>query len=1153
MPAAQAQEVFINEIHYDNAGTDQGEAVEIAGPAGTDLAGWSLVLYNGNGGAVYDSREIGAVIPNQQNGYGTVAVEYTTTNSSIQNGSPDGIALVSDQGEVIQFLSYEGSFTAGDGPAAGLTSSDIGVSESSGTDAGFSLQLIGTGTTYEAFTWTEPREGSFGSVNTGQAFESDTPQVPRFVINEIDYAQPGTDAAEFLELYNAGTASVDLDPYTVELVNGSDSAVYGTIDLPAAILAPGEYFVVCGDARNVVGCDLDVEPNTNLLQNGAPDAIGLVLEGVLIDALSYEGSVPGYTEGTGTTAADPNAEHVSLSRFPDGTDTGNNAADFSLRCGSPGAPNAENSANCPSTRPASEAQTVFIHDVQGSGGVSPLEGQTVTIEGVVIGDFQEGDGDAFDSDLGGFFVQEEVGDVDGDPETSEGVFVFTKNASTSVPDVSHGQIVRVTGKVDEFFDLTRLTEVSSVEIVGGGDAPTPVDVRLPISSRDALERYEGMLVRFPQAFVISEYFNFDRFGEVVLALPPEGLDRLYQPTSYAEPEEAAAAEEANRLRKIVLDDGRTEQNPDPARHPNGEVFDLSNRFRGGDVVENATGVLSYGFGAYRIQPTRGAGYTKANPRPEAPTDVVGSLRVASFNVLNYFNGNGTGGGFPTTRGADTPEELERQTAKIISVIARLDAAIIGLIEVENDPAGERSALDDLVDALDAEVGEGTYDYVRTGVIGTDEIKVGLLYKPEVVARAGDYAVLDAPSFTDPNNLGQQKNRPALAQTFREKTTGGVFTVVVNHLKSKGSPCGEGDDSPVQGSCNGTRADAADVLVDWLAGDPTGSGDPDYLIIGDLNAYDEEDPIDQIREGADDVLGTADDYVDLVEQYGGELAYSYVFDGEFGYLDYALAIHSLAEQVTGATEWHINADEPDILDYDTSFKKDAQDALYEPNPYRASDHDPVLVGLSLGRRAGDQTPPRCELMPVESGPPTTLNVVVQDPESGLASITTTRLQNAEAYVGGVGPVGEGKVVHLAGAPTGRVEVTAEKLDEGGEATLALEAQNGAGLVTACDPIVATIPAEVPETYGLSANYPNPFNPTTYIAFRLPEASDVVRLVVYDAIGREVDVLVRGAMQAGRYEVEWDGRDAAGRVLPSGMYLYRIEAGTFTQVRQMVLLK
>jgi hypothetical protein len=137
--------------------------------------------------------------------------------------------------------------------------------------------------------------------------------------------------------------------------------------------------------------------------------------------------------------------------------------------------------------------------------------------------------------------------------------------------------------------------------------------------------------------------------------------------------------------------------------------------------------------------------------------------------------------------------------------------------------------------------------------------------------------------------------------------------------------------------------AAQALVDWLATDPTGAGDADYLIMGDLNSYAREDPVTAITVGPDDTANTPDDYTNLVAKYLGTYAYSYVFDGQAGYLDHA-ASTSLTGQVTGVAEWHINADEPDVLDYDTTFKPPAQDALYEPNAFRTSDHDPTTVGL-----------------------------------------------------------------------------------------------------------------------------------------------------------------------------------------------------------------
>jgi hypothetical protein len=239
-----------------------------------------------------------------------------------------------------------------------------------------------------------------------------------------------------------------------------------------------------------------------------------------------------------------------------------------------------------------------------------------------------------------------------------------------------------------------------------------------------------------------------------------------------------------------------------------------------------------------------------------------------------------------------------------------------------------------------------YAYIDTGTIGTDAIKVGLIYRPDVVTPIGNFQLLT--SAVDPRFI-DTKSRPSLAQTFEVNATHARFTVVVNHLKSKGSDCndiGGPDRGDGQGNCSQTRKAAAEALVDWIVTDPTGSGDADYIIMGDLNSYAQEETIDVIKAGADGTPGTYDDYTNLISAYQGPYAYSYTFDGQAGYLDHALTFPSLTAQVTGAADWHINSDEPDVLDYDTSFKPPAQKALYEPNVYRTSDHDPVVVGLDL---------------------------------------------------------------------------------------------------------------------------------------------------------------------------------------------------------------
>jgi uncharacterized protein len=579
-----------------------------------------------------------------------------------------------------------------------------------------------------------------------------------------------------------------------------------------------------------------------------------------------------------------------------------------------------------------------IYSIQGSGLSAAITGNVTTM-GVVVGDF-EGTASA-----SGFYLQDLTGD--GDPTTSDGIFVYTGSSNL----VSVGQVVRVTGYARERFTQTTLNGsnsntavVPAANIVQcGNGSVAPVDVTLPVTSIDDFERYEGMLVRFPQDLVIAEYFNYDRFGEMVLALPLAGETRPFTGTAIDEPGATANARTlANSLHRITLDDAQSAQNPATLRHPNGLPFTLDNRFRGGDLVTNAVGVLGYDFSLYRIIPTGPANYTAVNPRPVAPDPVGGSLRVAAMNTLNYFVTADYPTGNPLDnkcgpannvecRGhdADQPDEFSRQRAKLLAALAGLDADVIGLNELENSTGVEPLA--DIVAGLPG------YAYINTGTIGTDAIKVGLIYRPSVVTPVGDYQILD--SSVDPRFI-DTKSRPVLAQTFEENATGARFTVAVNHLKSKGSDCndvGDPDAGDGQGNCNLTRKAAAEAMVDWLATDPTGSGDADTIIIGDLNSYGMEDPISAILSAG---------YTNLLKEYQGTYAYSYVFDGQFGYLDYALSNLSLTPQVTGATEWHINADEPDILDYDTTFKPPSQDALFEPNAYRSSDHDPVIVGLDL---------------------------------------------------------------------------------------------------------------------------------------------------------------------------------------------------------------
>ena len=770
-------------------------------------------------------------------------------------------------------------------------------------------------------------------------------------INEIQVSTSGIDW-EFFELQ--GAAGTDLSDLTLIGVESDTGTLAGTIDKAISLAGqsiPADGFWLgispAGVAAYSVTGELSISDNS--FENGtatyflvsnftgsAGDDLDVNDDGTLdsmpwdeiVDSINLRDNTSDFDYGAPSVGPDGSFLPSGTYRCPDAPDGSfTNIHSFGTPDGTPGV---SNDCEAP-TGPIA----VKIHEVQGSGDTSPLDGSAVIVEGIVVGDFQDDLG--ANGDLDGFFLQEEDADADGDPLTSEGVFIY--QGSNPTVDVAIGDLVQVEGDVSEFNGLTQVSSFSGVTVVSSmNPLPSITMLSLPIASLDAFEPYESMYVTFPQALFISEYFNFDRFGEIVLT-----ADRQFQPTAVYNPgsPEAAALLEQNLLGRVTLDDGRTAQNPDPAIHPNGMEFDLDNLFRGGDTVSSLTGVMHYAFGLYRIQPTQGADYTSANPRPAAPDAVGGTLEVASFNVLNYFTTLDNSGAIcgplenQGCRGADNAGEFTRQRTKIIAALTAIDADVVGLIEIENNV--DDDAVIDLVAGLNDAMGAGTYAYVDTGPIGSDAIKVAFIYKPDTVSLVGDYSILD--STVDARFL-DTKNRPVLAQSFMDNATGGIFTAAVNHLKSKGSSCadvGDPDLGDGAGNCNLTRLAAAEAMVDWLASDPTGSGDADFLIIGDLNSYDKEDPIDALLAGG---------YTDLLYEYIGEFAYSYVFNGQLGYLDHALANGDLLSEVTGATVWHINADEPDIIDYDTSFKKAAQDALYEPNAYRSSDHDPVLVGLDV---------------------------------------------------------------------------------------------------------------------------------------------------------------------------------------------------------------
>jgi predicted extracellular nuclease len=600
-----------------------------------------------------------------------------------------------------------------------------------------------------------------------------------------------------------------------------------------------------------------------------------------------------------------------------------------------------------------------IHDIQGSGATAALLGSQ-SIEGIVTRVF------AGAGKLNGFYVQEEDADADNNAATSEAIFVFD---TTGKFTGNVGDKVRVTGIAKEFTSTSNGNNSSLTELditsgtvlnLGASTLPTVTNIQIPVSNATDLERYEGMLVNISAIagdLTVTENFQLGRFGQVVLAATnasnQPGTDaRFDQYTQFNAPSvsgyAAYLADQAKR--KIYLDDGSSTQNGDPILFGRGgNPLGATNTLRSGDTVNNITGILDERFEGYRIQTTAPVNFSPTNARPVTAPAVGGTLRVANFNILNYFTDllvtptttfvNDSGQSL-NPRGANTAAEFTRQRDKIVQAIINSGADVLGLNEVENNGFGANSAIKNLVDGLNAVAGAGTYAYINPGVnISTDAITVGMIYKPGKVTPVGNAATIALGVSAAFDLVGR---RP-LAQTFQQNSNQELFTAVVNHLKSKGSSAGgigDADAGDGQGLSNGTRTREAQDLATWLATKPTGTTDPDYIILGDLNAYAKEDPLT--------TLATAG-YSNLLP----DTSYSYVFDGQAGSLDHALGSNSLANQVTGADKWHINADEPNALDYEivldngTVIKSPTQiSSLYSPDQYRASDHDPVIVGLDL---------------------------------------------------------------------------------------------------------------------------------------------------------------------------------------------------------------
>ncbi|QQD75984.1 ExeM/NucH family extracellular endonuclease [Curtobacterium sp. YC1] len=812
------------------------------------------------------------------------------------------------------------------------------------------------------------------------------PQGTDLVIQEA-YLKAGSTGAfydqKFVEIGNPTDAPVSLDGWSLQYRSATGTGTFAASALEGTVPAKGTFLVsMAGNGgANAVGADLPTADDTASLNPSgttgtlvlsdatAPLALaaGPVATGTegVVDLLGYGAS--NTSEGAVRTVEGGNAVPNGLVRQGT-TDTDDNAADFSVTttltprnaAGETTAPTGPTEPTDPgdgeSPAPGTPAETVTIAQLQGATDTSPYAGKTVTTDGVVTAVYATGG-------LNGYTIQTPGtgGAIDlGSRTASDAVFVFS---SATAGLVQQGDHVRVTGAVSEYFGLTELTvpDAASLEqLPGAVVAPQPAAVAFP-SSDAQRESLESMLVAPQGAYTVADNYTTNQYGEVVLA---SGTKRLIQPTEVGRPgsAEAKAVEADNAARKVTLDDGASTNFLSQANKGIPVSWLTQGPVTvGAGATFSEPVVLDYRNNGWKLQPTAPiTGATPAadlpasfsNVRQPLPQDVGGDLKLAGFNVLNYFPTTGdqlTGctyytdrAGDPVTvnsgcdaRGAAEEEDFLRQQVKIVKAINGLDADVVSLEEIENSARfgqDRDAAVATLVEALNAATGEDTWAYAESPAVvpaSEDVIRLALIYKRDRVAPVGESTILLDDAFTNA--------RQPVADAFRPVggTADDDFLVIANHFKSKGSGTGENaDQGDGQGASNASRVAQAEALVTFSADMQEQYGTDKVFMLGDFNAYSKEDPMVVLDDAGYTDLGPALD--------GTE--YSYVFSGLSGSLDHVLASPSALETVTGVDIWNINSVESVGLEY-SRHNSNVSD-LYTDDVYRASDHDPILVGFDV---------------------------------------------------------------------------------------------------------------------------------------------------------------------------------------------------------------
>ena len=775
-------------------------------------------------------------------------------------------------------------------------------------------------------------------------------------------------ARDFVELHNPTSAPLSVAGLSVQYRSATGTGdPSGVVALTGTVPAGGRYLVGLGggpsgaplptpDASGTAA--LAAGSGTVFLARGttaltAPPTGSLTGDPRVVDLVGYGSS----TTFEKAAAPTPSAA-TSVARDTAGKDTDDNGADLVVGAPTPGAA----PAGSGTPEPPAPATDATIAEVQGTGATSPLAGRRVRTTGVVTAAYPTGG-------FNGFFLQTAgTGGPAGGRTASDAVFVY---GSAATRTVAVGDHVQVTGSVTEYQGTTQLTPASAADVVDlpGTAAVAPTATGWPRTEAER-ERLEGMLLAPQGPFTVADNYALNQYAEIGLA---SGTTPLFQPTEVADPDDAAAIREVtedNAARAVTLDDGAT-TNFFTAKDTPLPYLTQDREIRvGAPVSFDQPVVLDYRFSTWRLQPTDQLTATDPLPvtftdtRTSTPEPVGGRVRLASFNVLNYFTTTGedfeaSGGecdyyedraGNPDTvdscegpggadgpRGAAQADDLARQQDKLVAALNGLDADVVSLEELENSAKlglDRDDALANLTAALNAAAGAGTWDYVRSprsassaaAQADEDVIRTGFVYRPDAVRPVGESVIDDVPAFA--------QARDPLAQAFEPRRSGGPqsrFVVVVNHFKSKGSGA-PGDGDTGQGASNLARVAQAEELVRFADRMSRTVATGRVFLAGDLNAYTREDPLQVLYDAG---------YTDI----GSALApaeFTYLFSGRVGSLDHVLGNAAAMRTVTGAHVWNVNAVEPVALEY-SRFNYNATD-FFRPDPYRSSDHDPLVVGL-----------------------------------------------------------------------------------------------------------------------------------------------------------------------------------------------------------------